>query len=251
MLKTLARKHRSSVSKMAAKHKAKVETPYGLRRCFEVSVGRGAHRKPLVARFGGIPLNGRRRRSSTTASRNGSPTRAPSWSPGSCGAGASSASNPARWSFITSASSPTLHDPDQPSPRGTASWSNGDARPLWSAPPATTTSTPGDPPQRSRRSHWRAGCLESGHVRFGGRPRGKGPDPETSPRGPPNRRRQERNRTRQLPGPHLERLAPPHRLRHPRPHLPRGHRSQSQKKRPNLDRGTNLSTRSPHQYGDA
>jgi group II intron reverse transcriptase/maturase len=56
MLKTLASKHRSTVSKMAAKHKAKVETPYGLRRCFEVTVERGAHRKPLVARFGGIPL---------------------------------------------------------------------------------------------------------------------------------------------------------------------------------------------------
>src|SRR5256886_10106935 len=39
-----------------------------------------------------------------------------------------------------------------------------------------TTSTTGNP-QRSRRNHWRAGCPESGHVRFGGRPRGKGPAP--------------------------------------------------------------------------
>jgi len=55
MLKTLARKHRSSVSKMAAKHKAKIATPYGLRTCFEASIVRDG-RKPLVARFGGIAL---------------------------------------------------------------------------------------------------------------------------------------------------------------------------------------------------
>jgi group II intron reverse transcriptase/maturase len=55
MLETLACKHRSSVSKMAARHKAKVDTPHGLRTCFEVKVER-AGKKPLVARFGGIPL---------------------------------------------------------------------------------------------------------------------------------------------------------------------------------------------------
>lgn len=55
MLKTLARKHRSSVSKMAARHKAKIETPYGPRTCFEASVVRPG-KDPLVARFGGIPL---------------------------------------------------------------------------------------------------------------------------------------------------------------------------------------------------
>jgi len=55
MLKTLAGKHRSTVSKMAAKHKAKIETPHGLRTCFEASIARD-DRKPLVARFGGIPL---------------------------------------------------------------------------------------------------------------------------------------------------------------------------------------------------
>jgi group II intron reverse transcriptase/maturase len=55
MLKTLAAKHQSTVSKMAAKHKAKTQTPYGLRTCFEARVHRDG--KPdLVARFGGIPL---------------------------------------------------------------------------------------------------------------------------------------------------------------------------------------------------
>lgn len=55
MLKTLARKHRSSVSKMAARYKAKIETPHGPRTCFEASVAR-LGKNPLVARFGGIPL---------------------------------------------------------------------------------------------------------------------------------------------------------------------------------------------------
>jgi group II intron reverse transcriptase/maturase len=55
MLKTLAAKHGSSVTKMAARYKAKIDTPHGPRTCFEASVER-AGRKPLVARFGGIPL---------------------------------------------------------------------------------------------------------------------------------------------------------------------------------------------------
>ena len=55
MLKTLAGKHHSTVSKMAAKHKAKIETPHGLRTCFEARVHRES-RPALVARFGGIPL---------------------------------------------------------------------------------------------------------------------------------------------------------------------------------------------------
>src|SRR6266545_1948258 len=55
LLKTLANKHRSSVSKMARKYKATIDTPHGPRKCLQASVERGG-RKPLVARFGGIPL---------------------------------------------------------------------------------------------------------------------------------------------------------------------------------------------------
>jgi group II intron reverse transcriptase/maturase len=55
MLKTLSAKHKSTVTKMAAKHKAKIETPYGLRTCFEARIQRDGKRD-LVARFGGIPL---------------------------------------------------------------------------------------------------------------------------------------------------------------------------------------------------
>ncbi|MGO4649967.1 reverse transcriptase domain-containing protein [Nocardia sp. 2YAB30] len=55
MLMTLANKHRSSVSKMARKYAATTETPHGPRKCFEARVER-IGRKPLVGRFGGIPL---------------------------------------------------------------------------------------------------------------------------------------------------------------------------------------------------
>ncbi|TJZ99520.1 maturase [Actinacidiphila oryziradicis] len=55
MLKTLANKHRSSVSKMAAKHTATIDTLHGPRQCLEARIERDG-RKPLVARFGGIPL---------------------------------------------------------------------------------------------------------------------------------------------------------------------------------------------------
>jgi group II intron reverse transcriptase/maturase len=55
MLKTLAAKHRSTVTKMARKYKATIATPNGPRTCFEASVERPG-RKTLVNRFGGIPL---------------------------------------------------------------------------------------------------------------------------------------------------------------------------------------------------
>ena len=60
MLKTLAVKHQSTVSKMAARHRAKVITGDGPRTCFEARRKRTG--KPdLVARFGGIILRQDRR----------------------------------------------------------------------------------------------------------------------------------------------------------------------------------------------
>ena len=55
MLKTLAAKHRSRVTLMARKYQAKADTPHGKRNCFEAVTERPG-RKPLIARFGGIPL---------------------------------------------------------------------------------------------------------------------------------------------------------------------------------------------------
>jgi group II intron reverse transcriptase/maturase len=60
MLKTLAAKHKSTVTKMAARHKTKVITRDGPRTCFEATLTREG-RKDLVARFGGIPLRQDRR----------------------------------------------------------------------------------------------------------------------------------------------------------------------------------------------
>src|SRR5262249_53287857 len=55
MLKTLAAKHKSTVSKMAARYKAKIITAGGPRTCFQARARREG--KPdLIARFGGIPL---------------------------------------------------------------------------------------------------------------------------------------------------------------------------------------------------
>ena len=60
MLKTLAAKHKSTVTKMAARHKAKTISRGGPRTCFEARLQRQG--KPdLIARFGGIPLQRDRR----------------------------------------------------------------------------------------------------------------------------------------------------------------------------------------------
>ena len=72
MLKTLAGKHRSTVTKMARKYKTTIETPAGPRTVFQVTVERDGGRKPLVARFGGIPLK-------RVSARPSSPTSGQSW----------------------------------------------------------------------------------------------------------------------------------------------------------------------------
>ena len=54
-LKTLGSKHRTTARRVAARYKVATDTPYGSRRCFQATLERDG-RKPLVARFGGIPL---------------------------------------------------------------------------------------------------------------------------------------------------------------------------------------------------
>src|SRR6266700_5567543 len=56
LLKTLAGKHKSSVAAMAQKYKATTQTTKGPRKCLQVVVQRENGKKPLVAQFGGIPL---------------------------------------------------------------------------------------------------------------------------------------------------------------------------------------------------
>jgi hypothetical protein len=52
----LAAKHKTTVTKVARKHTTTVQTPHGPRKCIETIVKCDGGRKPLVARFGGIPL---------------------------------------------------------------------------------------------------------------------------------------------------------------------------------------------------
>jgi hypothetical protein len=60
MLKTLAAKHRSTVTKMAARYRAKIKTSDGPRTCYEARKHREG-KKDLAARFGGITLRQDRR----------------------------------------------------------------------------------------------------------------------------------------------------------------------------------------------
>jgi group II intron reverse transcriptase/maturase len=82
MLKTLAGKHRSTVTKMATRHKVKIETPTG---CAPAS--RHASHAPAGNHWshGSVAFhsNGGSRRSSPTANQSGSPTRTKNWSRGS------------------------------------------------------------------------------------------------------------------------------------------------------------------------
>jgi group II intron reverse transcriptase/maturase len=56
LLKTLAGKYGSTVTTMARRYKATIETPHGPHKCLQARVERRQGRKPLVATFGGIPL---------------------------------------------------------------------------------------------------------------------------------------------------------------------------------------------------
>lgn len=60
LLKTLACKHNSSVTKMAARYRTTINTPHGPRKCLQAGVER-IGRKPLTATFGGIPLKRQRK----------------------------------------------------------------------------------------------------------------------------------------------------------------------------------------------
>jgi hypothetical protein len=164
---------------MAARYKTAIGTPRGPRTCFEAVRQREGNLKPLVARFGGIPSNGKNTRPSTTASRARTLTSTKSWLPGSCGEGARCAGTATKCKYTTSPDSPIWHHPAPASPRGRNSWRRCDANPSWSADHAMTTSIPGSRQPSHDIGHQRAGCLEIGHVRFGGE---KDP-PTRAPRG--------------------------------------------------------------------
>ena len=117
LLKTLAGKHDSTVSKMARKHAATIQTPHGPRKCLQVTVQRGG-RKPLVATFGGIPLRRQRNAILTDREPVQRTFRAASWSAG-CWRDDARSAEARRWCRCTrSASSPTSRSPDLNDPNG-------------------------------------------------------------------------------------------------------------------------------------
>jgi group II intron reverse transcriptase/maturase len=61
LLKTLAAKHKTSRMEMLRRYQTTIQTPHGTMKCLEITVERGGEKKPLVARFGGIPLRRQKR----------------------------------------------------------------------------------------------------------------------------------------------------------------------------------------------
>lgn len=61
LLRTLARKHRSSVVKQRRRYRTRLQTANGTRQGLQVVVERGPGKKPLVATWGGISLQRRQR----------------------------------------------------------------------------------------------------------------------------------------------------------------------------------------------
>jgi hypothetical protein len=179
MLKTLGSKHRTTARRVAARYKAATDTPYGPRRCLQATLERDG-RKPLVARFGGIPL--KRQKQAILTDRQQTRGVHPCSElitrllHGRCEL--CQATDRIQVHHVGALAD--LATPD-PHPRGRRSWHNGDARPSWSAEPATTASTRDSRPH-ARNSHRRAGCGDNPPVRFGGRPRGKGPAQQQAPR---------------------------------------------------------------------
>ena len=138
MLKTLAAKHKSTVTKMAARHKAKIITGDGPRTCFEARRKREG-KKDLVARFGGIPLRQDRRAVIHDPAPGPGPRPAQGADPPAPQAGVRAmrarrhgGSPPGR------RTQPARQDRDRASPRGQPSWQECGARPSSSAPHATS-----------------------------------------------------------------------------------------------------------------
>ena len=56
LAKTLANKHKTTTAKIFRRYKSTVQTEHGDRACLEVVEQQGEGKRPLVVRFGGIPL---------------------------------------------------------------------------------------------------------------------------------------------------------------------------------------------------
>ena len=161
---------------MASKYKTVIGTPDGPRTCFQVVIVRDRGRKPLVARFGGIPL--RRQRTAVltdqspimaSAKRNELIHRLLAERCELC-----ESTDRLEVHHLRKLADLNRHDrPDKPA--WVPSWRNGAARPWSSAGPATRTSTPVGHAHPPGIEHWRAVCQGNRQARFGKRPTEKDP----------------------------------------------------------------------------
>ena len=163
MLKTLAAKHGSTGDEDGPQvHGQHRHTA----RAAHVLPGQPSNadgRKPLVARFGGIPLR-RQKKAVLTDRRPGPVTYPPQ------GADHTAPGGPVRdlratrttSRSTTSASSPTSTTPGQPQPAWAQLMAKRRRKTLVVCPPATTPSTPATNHDTHGSSHWRARCWETG-----------------------------------------------------------------------------------------
>ena len=173
LLKTLAAKHHSTVTKMAARYRAKTGTSDGLRTCFEAR--RHREGKPdLIARFGGIPLRQNRK----AVIRDPAPARIPY--PRKELAQTAPQTDMRALRDRHHGGRPPGHRPQRAREAGTGPARVGrahgqnaaqDAHRLRRMPPAHPRST-----GRTRGlNRWKAQCRRKVHAEFGGRLPGKGP----------------------------------------------------------------------------
>ncbi|MGW4095218.1 group II intron reverse transcriptase/maturase, partial [Nocardia sp. NPDC004750] len=176
MLKTLAGKHKSTVTKMARKYKTTIDTGDGPRTCFQVTVAR-EDRKALIARFGGIPLA--RQRTAIIVDRN----------PPLATANRNELIHRLLAEKCELCESPTglqvhhvrkLADLDKPGRPDRPAWIRLMAKRRRKTLVVCRTLPPGHPRwtghcHHPEIEHWRAGCGETPPVRFGKRPSEKDP----------------------------------------------------------------------------
>ena len=157
LLKTLAGKHDSTVTKIARKYAATIQTPDGPRTCMQAVVDRGEGKTAVgrhVRWHSAQAAEDRDPPGSRSCPSDLPSQRADSSAPG--GTVRDLRRTRRRCACTRSANSPTSTSPDSRSPNGRRSWPSAVARPSWSANPATPASTPGRPPRQSRNSRWRA-----------------------------------------------------------------------------------------------
>jgi hypothetical protein len=77
LLKTLANKHKTTVSKIMRKYRTDLRTPEGTYKCLKVQIERDNDKPPLVTYFGGIPL--RRKKEAILRDQNPQQTRRSSY----------------------------------------------------------------------------------------------------------------------------------------------------------------------------